>query len=182
MWNEIFVLDSPELWKGVAFFVSVGLIVLPVYRLLLKVVKARAKQIASHLEEALKLRREAEDMLKSTQHKDFHKETERKQIMQLALKNARVLKEGATADLGARMLRREKENEERVCLIRENGLKELREKVLEIAVDTTENILAEKVDESSQKMLMRESLNDLERVLKNPQEVKQLRKMIEQES
>ena len=56
-------LDSPELWRSVAFCISARLVSFPIYRLLLSFVRKRAEQISSRWEEALKLRREAEELL-----------------------------------------------------------------------------------------------------------------------
>jgi len=142
MWDNVFLfLDDAELWKGVAFFISIGLISVPIYRLLIKWVKIRSNHICSHWHEALKLRREAEDLLKSVQQKNFYKDVERKKIMQAGLKEARALKENTQLEQAQYLKDKKQEILDRVNLIQKTGLADLNRKVLSLSTDITKNVL-----------------------------------------
>ncbi len=168
------LLDSPELWKSIAFCISVVLIAVPFYRFLIKWVRVRASQIASNLNEALTLRRQAEDLLRQAQSKNFHKDTERKKIVRQALTQARILKESAGEQMQQRLSDKTQEVVERVHLIRQTGLQELKEKVVSIAVDTTSDILENSSKTSQQDAFMEVSLRDLEWLLKQKEQKNQL--------
>ena len=157
--------DSPELWKSIAFCISASLVVLPIYRILIKLVKKRAEQISSHWEQALKLRREAENLLWQVQSKHFHKEVERKKIVQAALKEARQLKQDAKKEQDIRFDEKKQEILDRVYNIRQSGLTDLKEKVINIAVDTTADILVHSKTISDHDAFIECGLKDLEWML-----------------
>ena len=170
----LWALDDPELWKGVAFFMSLGVIALPIYNLLIKTVLNRSKQISERMSKALDLRSESERMLKDIQYKSFYRETQRKKILQNALKDARILKEDADKELQERLLNRKEEILDRVHLIRKSGLRELKEKVISIAVDTTEEILQNQQKESDGNAFMDASIRELEQILSQKEQKDQL--------
>ena len=103
MFDDLLFLDDPELWKGVAFFISIAVVCIPIYRALIVWVKKRAGQISFHWQQALTLRQEAETLLRTAQSKNFYKANKRKKIVQHALKEARILKENANKELKDRL-------------------------------------------------------------------------------
>ena len=174
----LLALDDPELWKGVAFFMSLGVIALPIYNVLIKVVLKRSKDIADRMSQAVKLRTESEDMLRDIQHKSFYREMQRRKIMQNALKDARILKEDANAELEKRLQEKKEEILNRVHLIRRSGLRELKEKVVSIAVDTTQEILQNSQKESENNAFMDAGIQELEEILSQKEQKERLLNVI----
>lgn len=157
--------DSPELWKAVAFIASILLVVFPAYRACIKLVKSRAMQIADKMEEALRIRREAEEVLAKAQSKAFHQETERKQIIQSALKEAHAMKSDAALALKKDLKKKKQESLDRVRQIRQNGYTQLRDKIITSAVNTTKEIMLHSSCEKEQGAFMNASLSELEECL-----------------
>ena len=172
MFSSMAFLDNPEVWKSVAFFFSVGIVTYPVYKLLIRVVKNRSKEIMINWEDALKLRKEAESLLWNIQHKNFYKDAERKKIIRKALKDARVLKENSSKELSVRLSSQKKEMLERIHLIRFNGLINLKERVVDVAVKTTFDVLNKNEKMTNKELFVDMSLGDLEWLL-NQKEVKE---------
>ena len=174
----LMALDDPELWKGVAFFMAVTLILAPIYHLLIKAVLNRSKEISERMTKALDLRSESETMLKEIQHKSFYRDAQRKKILQNALKDARIIKESANKELEARLLSRKEEILDRVHLIKKSGLRELKEKVVSIAVDTTQEILQNPQKESDNNAFMDASISELEQILNQKEQKERLLNII----
>ena len=174
----LLALDNPEVWKGTAFFMAFAVILLPIYRLLIKAVLNRSKQISERMSNALDLRSESEKMLRDIQYKNFYRETQRKKILQNALRDARVLKEGANKELETRLLNKKEEILDRVHLIRKSGLRELKEKVVSIAVDTTEEILQNPQKESDNNAFMDASICELKQILDQKEQKERLMNVI----
>jgi len=172
-------LDSPELWKSVAFCVSVFVLIFPIYRILIKMVKSRAQKISSHWEEALKLRREAENLLWQAQSKMFYKDVERKKAVQKALKEARQLKDTAQKEQGVLLSDRKQEILNRVHNIRQTGLTELKEKVVNVSIDTTADILIHSEKIANSKNFIESGLNELEWILEQKEEKNRLLQAIQ---
>ncbi|MBO5997849.1 MAG: hypothetical protein J6P93_04925 [Alphaproteobacteria bacterium] len=174
----LLALDNPELWKGVAFFMAMTIICMPIYSVLLGIVVKRSKQISERMSKALDLRSESEKMLKEIQHKSFYRESQRKKILQNALKDARILKEDANKELEERLANRKEEIMDRVRLIKRSGLRELKEKVVSIAVDTTEEILHNSEEESEKDAFMDAGIQELKQILKQEDQKQQLLNVI----
>ena len=178
MYSFLLALDNPELWKGVAFFMALGVIAMPIYHFLIGIVLNRSKQIPERMSKALDLRAASEKMLRDIQHKNFYKETERKRIMQNTIRDARILKENANKELEERLLNRKEEILDRVHLIRKSGLRELKEKVVSIAVDTTEEILQNPQKESESNAFMDAGIRELEQILSQEEQKERLLNVI----
>lgn len=172
--------DDPELWKAVAFIISVGAVILPIYHFLLQAVRRRSGEIANQMEEALKLRREAEQLLKTAQGKDFHKNAERKKILRASLKDARVLKQKADQELQSRLANKKEEILDRVQLIRHTGLAELKEKVVSVAVNTTARVLQVSSDKKEKQAFMDVGLQELEHILNQKEQKDKLLEAIKE--
>ena len=138
----------------------------------------RSKDIADRMSQAVKLRSESEEMLKSIQHKSYYREMQRRKIMQNALKDARIIKEEANTELEKRLKERKEEILERVHLIRRSGLRELKEKVVSIAVDTTEEILQNSQKESEKEAFMDAAIQDLKEILSQKEQKERLLNVI----
>ena len=171
--------DSPELWKSVAFCLSVLVIVFPIYRILLKVVKKRAQQISLRWEQALKLRKEAENLLWDIQRKNFYRENNRKNVVQEALKSARFLKEEAHKEQAIRLNQKKREILERVHNIRQTGLTNLKEKVVNIAVATTADVFIHSEKIAVSEKYVEAGLKDLEWILEQNEEKNRLLQAIQ---
>ena len=171
---DLALLESPEFWKSIAFLLSVGCVLLPLYRLFVAFVKKRSRQMASQWEEALTLRREAEKTLKDAQRKDFHKEHDRKQVVQKALKNARSLKEKAEEDLIKNAEKQRESMLERTELIKRASLTNLKEKVVSVVIQNSSNILKKSDALVDKKIYVNRALEELKEVLKDEHEKKVL--------
>lgn len=167
-------LDSPELWKSVAFVIVVFLTIAPFYRYVLKKTKERADKISAHIEEALKLRREAEILLKEAGSKDFHKDEKRKEITLKAMKEARILKEEALEQRQKRLSEKETEISDRVKLIKESGLKELKEQVISIALGTTMDVIQKDEALFENKAFFDAALKEVGEVLSHKEDIKKI--------
>ncbi len=163
-------LDDPELWKGVAFIGAAVLTVMPIYRFILKKMQERSDRITAHLDEALKLRREALDMLRDAKHKEFYQEKDKKEIVQKALKEARILKNEAEKDLQKRQDLKQAEILERIRLIRESGLHELKEQVISIAVQTAMDVIQKDEKLAENKVFFDKALEEVTQVLTQKEE------------
>ena len=179
MFSEVSVLESPEFWKSVAFVLSVLTVIVPVWRFCRKRLYENKAQIINRINEADNLLHAARKALKESQKKQQKVQTDQQQIINEAKSTVKQLKVTADEELSEKILQRQQEYEERVCLIRENGLKQLKERVLDIAVDTTKSVLTDKmVLQQNNDVFVEKSLLDLQQMLQNSKNVEMLKSMI----
>lgn len=180
MFNDLSFLDSSEFWKAIAFILSVAIVIYPAYLFVIKKAQERRKKIIEQFESASNLEQQAKDALYETQQKLENIGADKQKIMSTAKFEANSLKEDADLNLQSILLRREKENEERVGLIRENGLRQLQDKFIEIAIDTTQTVLTD--DQIMSKSTVTEAgLKELENILQDKNNLKLLQNSLLEE-
>ena len=180
MFNNLSFLESSEFWKAIAFVLSVAIVIYPAYLFVIKKAQERNKKIVAQFESALNLEHQAKEALDAAQKKLENIDADKQKIMSTAKFAAESLKEEADLNLQSILLRREKENEERVGLIRENGLRQLQDKFLEIAIDTTQTVLTD--DQIMSKSTVTElGLKELESILQDKKNLKLLQNSLLEE-
>ena len=126
--------ESPEFWVAVGFVVLVVGAARPAMRAITSGLDARGERIRATLDEATKLREEAQHLLADYQRRqrDAMKETE--EIVAHAREQAARLTEQASSDLDAAMKRREQLALDKIAQAEAEALREVREISVDLAV------------------------------------------------
>lgn len=168
------VIKTESFWKAIAFVLVVLLTLAPVYTFLMRRMQQRSVQIQNHIKEALKLRKDAKDLLEDYKKKDALKEAEQLDILEKARKNAAILKNEALIQLKERQRMKEKEILDRVKMMKLNGLKEIKDDVLAFAVKTTTSFMETDDKFRSEKEFFDHALSEVEHVLNDTKEVEKV--------
>ena len=155
------MLSSPEFWVAVGFILLVAGAARPAWRAITKGLDARAERIKSTLDEAAKLREEAQHLLAEYQRKqrDAMKETE--EIVAHAKAEAERLSAKALADLDVAIKRREQLAIEKIAQAEADALREVREISVDLAVAAARTLIADHLDDKSKGDLVDEAIKDL---------------------
>lgn len=132
-------------WVGVAFFVVVGLAFRPVVRALGAGLDARAAKIKARLDEAARLREEAQEMLATYQRKQRDAMKEAEEIIAHAKAEAERLAAQAAKDLDASLKRREAQAMDRIAQAEASALREVQNVAVEVAVSAARQVLASSI-------------------------------------
>lgn len=182
MSSDVSFLGMPDFWKGIAFFLSVCVVLLPVWHIGRKMIKDQIQKTTQHMNEAFSLFSDAQHNLQSAKRRMKGLAADKRQLLLQTEQSVSTLQSESDAALEEAKLSKQKENEERVCLIYENGLKSLHEQVLDIAVDATKSVLREKpVRQACTDVFMQESLSELQQVLLDKENVSMLKNVIMEE-
>lgn len=134
--------EDPSAWVMVAFIIFVGVIVyLKVPGKLASALDARAERIRKELEEAKRLREEAQALYAEYQRKAEEAMKEADQIVEHAREEAERLAEKARTDLDAMVERRRKQAEAKIAQAEQAALDEVRARAVETAVAAATQIL-----------------------------------------
>jgi F-type H+-transporting ATPase subunit b len=155
LWKE------PETWLAVAFIIFVGLLARPVWRKATAGLDARAAQIEAELEEARKLREEAQATLASYQRKQRDAAKEAEKIIAQAEDEARRITANAEVALNDLLKRREVLTGEKIAQAEAKAVAEVKAEAVEIALAATERLLRERIDETKSDQLLDAALKDL---------------------
>lgn len=153
---------SAEFWVAVAFFMFVGLLVyMKVPGLIAESLDQRADSIRKELDEARRLREEAQDLLADYQRKQRQADEEAKAIVQQAEREALSLKEQSEKALKESIDRRSRLAEEKIARAEAQALAEVRGAVVEAATAAAERVLASRVNSDAASSLLDQSIRDL---------------------
>jgi F-type H+-transporting ATPase subunit b len=160
-----FIYES-EFWVAVSFFIFIGVLVyLGIHKKVVSALDARAFRISKELEEARRLREEAEKLLADYRRKLGDVVTEVDNIIALAAKQAETLAEETRQSLKEHVDRRIKLAEERIARAEMEAVRELRNDAVDVAIAAAQNLIAAKLTPDRAKKLVSESTKALKTLL-----------------
>ncbi len=155
-------LKNPEIWVLLAFLVFVGILLyLKVPALLGKSLDERAQVIAKELEEARKLRAEAEQILADYKSKAAAAEDEAKAIIEEAKREAEAMAAETKKNLAESVERRTKLAEDKIARAEAQAVSEVRSSAVDAAIMAAERILRSKASGDAGGQLIAESIQAL---------------------
>jgi len=162
---EHFWLD-PKFWVAVSFVVFFLLLGKKVWAALAGALDGRAAQIRASLDEAARLRTEAEAMLRQAEADRASALQEAASLIERAKAEAARVAAAATAEAEASAARREQMAMGRIAAAEASAIAEVRTAATEVAITAARSLLAEKVTASVDADLINQSVSDLPKALR----------------
>jgi len=154
-------LQDPAFWAAVAFVIFIAATAKTISRLLTAGLDKRADKIRSDLEEAEKLREEAQDLLASYQRKQRDALAEAEAIIAHAGEEAERLAVQERDKLEAALERRQKQAIDRIAQAEAQALDLVRAKTVDVALDATRDYLAKELKDNQSDALTDAAIKDL---------------------
>lgn len=153
---------EPETWVAIAFLIFVGLLVkLNVPNLLFKVLDDRSARIRAELDEALKLRKEAEGVLAEYRRR----QGEAEKTAEAIILNARVEADRMAAEAQTKVeefvARRTKMAETRIAQAEAQALADVRAAAVDAAIAAAEAMLVKTTHGDAAEALVAQGIGDL---------------------
>ena len=157
--GELF--QSAEFWVLIAFIVFIGAIGKKAYVGITGGLDARADKIKTEIDEAVRLREEAQALLAGyqRQQRDALKETEA--MLEQAREVAEVETAQAKVDLRAVLKRRGEAAKEKIAQAEARALKDVHDATVDIALAATVRVIADSLDEARAAKLVDAATKDL---------------------
>jgi F-type H+-transporting ATPase subunit b len=140
------LLHDPEFWVAVAFVIVVGAGGYKLRPMIAKSLDDRAAQIKASLEEAQRLRDDAQKTLAEYQRKQRDALKEAEAIIAHAKSEAERIGKQAAQDLEAALERRTRQAEEKIAQEEAKALAEVRSAAVDVAIAATREIIAQTLD------------------------------------
>jgi F-type H+-transporting ATPase subunit b len=157
------LLHEPETWVVVAFIVMLVLAWKPVGRQITTMLDARRDQVRKDLEEAARLKAEAQALLDDFKKKHAEAvQTAAGIVAHAKSEAARIAAEGA-AHLEESLKRREQMAMQRIAQAESQAVAEIRDAAVEVAVAATRKLVAEKLDDVRADALIDAAIADVQR-------------------
>jgi len=159
------VFATPDFWVLVGFLAFCAIVIKPALKAVLGGLDSRADKIRGTLDEAEKLREEAQHVLAEYQRK----QREASKEIEAIVANARAEGERMIADaeeaLATSMKRREQLAHDKIAQAEADAVTEVRNHAVDIAIQATGKLLAEKVGQEQSNALIDTAIGDLSRRL-----------------
>ncbi len=161
----LFDVSGGEFWVLVAFILFVGFMVWKARKALVGGLDSRAARIKAEIDEAQRLREEAQALLGEYQKKQREALGEAEAMLKQAHEEAKRLRAKAEVDLAAAMKRREQQALDRIAQAEAQALAEVRNLAADLAVSATQKILTENLDPAKAEALVSDAIAELPRRL-----------------
>lgn len=149
-------------WATVALVIFLGLMVyVKVPGMIARALDERAERIRNELDQARKLREEAQNLLAEYQRKRKEAEKEAADIVASARHEADLIVAEAKQKTEDYVARRTLLAEQKIAQAERDAVNEVRSSAVDIAVEAARRLLADKVEAGAAGDLFKSSLNDL---------------------
>ena len=154
-------LNDPTFWVLVAFVIFLAAFAKPIAKLVTAGLDKRVDKIRADLEEAEKLREEAQDLLAGYQRKQRDALAEAEAIIAHAGEEAERLAVQVRDKLEAALERRQKQAIDRIAQAEAQALDLVRAKTVDVALDATRDYLAKELKDNQSDALTDAAIKDL---------------------
>jgi F-type H+-transporting ATPase subunit b len=155
-------LATPEFWVAVSFFLFLGLVIyLGAHKKVASALDARAATIAKELEDAKRLRVEAEKVLADYRQKQGDAVKEARGIIDLAAKEAEIMAAETRRSMQEQFDRRMKLAEDKIARAEADALREVREAAADAAIAAAQTVIAAKLTPESADKLVKQGIEAL---------------------
>ncbi|HTV70951.1 MAG TPA: F0F1 ATP synthase subunit B [Rhizobiaceae bacterium] len=149
-------------WALVALVIFIGIVIyMKVPGMIGRSLDERANKIKGELEEARRLREEAQQLLAEFQRKRKEAEKEAGDIVAAAKREAGTLVEEAKKRTEEYVARRTALAETKIAQAERDAVNEVRSRAVDIAIEAARKVIGDKVDTSVGADLFKDSLNQL---------------------
>ena len=163
--KDLFDVEGPTFWVAVAFILFVALMVWKARKALMGGLDARAVRIKGEIDEAQRLRDEAQALLAEYRKKQREALGEIEGMLKQAEDEAKRSKAKAETELAAALKRREQQALDRIAQAEAQAVSAVRNLAVDLAVAATQKLLAEKLDPAKAQALISDAIAELPRRL-----------------
>ncbi|MEQ9109785.1 MAG: F0F1 ATP synthase subunit B [Rhodospirillaceae bacterium] len=153
--------SDPSFWVGLAFVLVVGYLARPIARSVSASLDGRADKIRTQIEDARKLREEAQALLAEYQRKQRDALSEAENIVAQAKEEANRMKVQAEKDLEHSIARRQSQALERIAQSEAQAIASVRNTAVDVAVAAAEKLITDQMNGDRQAALIDQSIKDL---------------------
>jgi len=155
------MLDDPSFWTFISFLIFVLLTFVPIKKALLTALDKRAKKIQSDIEQALKLREEAQELLASYQRKQRDGVKEAENLVKTAKEEGQRMVNESTQKLTIQLARRESIAAQRIKQAENMALQKIHNHAVDVAISATKSIFDENISKKKSRELIKNAINEL---------------------
>lgn len=154
---------NPETWVSVAFVVFVALALRYLVPMINKSLDARADKIRDQLEQAKRLRAEAQELLKTYRREQEAKLKEAEETLANAKRDAVEMRARAAEELKQNLERRTEQAKEKIARAEQEAVAQIRNEIIEAATHMAQSMLVARMGNMSEDPTIARAIASIER-------------------
>jgi F-type H+-transporting ATPase subunit b len=158
-----------EFWVGVAFILVVVILIKYGYATVVGLLKARIKNVSNEIDDAIKLRDDAQKLLAEYERKFINTESEVQSIVEQAKQNIETLRREETTKLKNDIKSKEADVQRRIAGSIEKAKSEINASIGQRSVFLAQTAVKNYLDNTDKSRLIDDALEDLDKLLKTEQ-------------
>lgn len=156
------LLQDTSFWVLVAFVIVIGVFwKVGLHKMIVSGLDKRGQKIADEINEARKMREEAQELLAQYQRRQREAEGEAQAIIDQAKRDAKRMAEEARVKLAEQMERRTKAAEEKIARAEAQAISEVRGQTADLAIEAAREIIRERMDSGAQTAFVDKAISGL---------------------
>ncbi len=152
---------DPTFWTAIAFVVFIIAVYKPISKAATTALDKRADEIRTQLEEATRLREEAQKTLAEYKRKQADAAKEAEELLAYTKEEAKRFRAQAEADLTESLHRREQTAMEKIAQAEANALAEVRNHAVDVAIAATGKLLSDQMDAAKSDAIVDNAIKDI---------------------
>ena len=156
------ILHNPETWLIVAFVIFIAIFAKFVFPMIAKALDKRADDIRFQLEQATRLRAQAEALLATYEAERTAKLQEAEEILASAKRDAEALRVRANADLTQSLDRRSQQAVEKIERAEQEAVSFIRTQMVDVATQAVRNIVRNELDGNAEDQSISRAIKAIE--------------------
>lgn len=153
--------QDPSFWVGLAFILAIALIYKPAAKAISASLDTRANAIRVQIEEARKLREDAQALLAEYQRKQRDAMAEAEKIIQLAKEEAVRMRADAEEDLTRSIERRKRQALERIAQTEAQAIAQVRNTAVDVALEAAEGLMRDSISPAQAQAMIDSAVAEL---------------------
>lgn len=156
------LLQDTSFWVLIAFAIVIGIFwKAGLHKMIVSGLDKRGQKIADEINEARKMREEAQELLAQYQRRQREAEGEAQAIIDQAKRDAKRMAEEARVKLAEQMERRTKAAEEKIARAEAQAISEVRGQTADLAIEAAREIIRERMDSGAQTAFVDKAISGL---------------------
>jgi len=155
------IIQDPAFWVAIALIVFIIAVTKPISKMASKALDDRAEKISNELDEAERLRNEAQDLLAQYQRKQRDAAGEAEAIIRHAKEEAERMDREGRERLKASLERREKLAMDRIQMAEQHAIERVRTRAVDVAIAATGQVLAANLTADKADALINDAIKQL---------------------
>ena len=156
------LLENPETWILVSFVIFIGLVWKKAYTAITSALDSRATRINEELEQATRLREEAQALLAQYERQQRGLSEETDAMLVRARRDSEILVESGTARLNQQLMQREKQALQNIAHSEAQVMNEVRAVASDIAMAAAAQLISENLDKPQAETLINDAISSLQ--------------------